>query len=189
MKNNTKLQQEIAELTAKHELKEYADTLFPALDKLTLLGVRSQKKIIIKAKNKDEFKQVINTLIPTNTTTTIGSATSKEKELNSPFRLDIENPCAPNSYSIFKIEIKYTSNDIDVEIKLPIDEVNQFVVIGQRGVTDSEYHYFTGTSHAKLRKMQVRAYSFKSEQIGWYGGDKTLIDETEIENIISFLSK
>ena len=189
MKNSTKLQQEIAELTAKHQLAEYADSIFPTLDKLTLLGIRSQKRVIIRAKNKDEFKQVLTTLPPTNHVSVIGSSTSKEKELNVPFRLDIENPCAPNSYSKFILKIEYTHNDIELSIELPIESIIEFTTTGTRNITDSEYHYFTGTSYAELRKIKVRSYSFKSDQISWYGGNKTLTDEPEIENIISFLSK
>jgi hypothetical protein len=32
--------------------------------------------------------------------------------------------------------------------------------------------------------MKVRQYIFKSEQISWYGGDKTLKDEKTIKEII-----
>jgi hypothetical protein len=39
--------------------------------------------------------------------------------------------------------------------------------------------------------MSLLAYNFnkRNNQIGWYGGDKTLTDTIEIQEIINFLTK
>lgn len=182
------LQEQIAELTAKHELQEYADNLLPALDKMTILS-SGKKRIIVRAKTIDEFKQAFSALPPTNHTTLIGSATSKEKVLNVPYRVDIDNPASPNQYHNFKFEITYRSNNIEVNIEMPIGFINEFTSRSDRNVSDSEYHYFTGVSEQKLRTMKVMCYNFKGAQISWYGGNKTLTDENTINEIIHHLSK
>lgn len=184
--NTNKLQQQIAELTAKHEFEEYTNSILPGIKTLSILS-NGKKRIVIEGKTKDDFVKTLSVLHPTNTETLIGSATKHEATLITPFRINIENPCSPSQYRNFQIEISYTSNDIDVDINLPIELVKDFVLRSERNITDSEYHYFTGTSMTQLRTMKVMCYVFNASQISWYGGNKTLTDIDTISNIIDSL--
>ncbi len=189
---NTDLQAKINALTIEHNFKnEIAETL-PNINTLAFLGGHDngQKRLVAKCKTIDEFNQVLDKYKPTNENTVIGMASDKfYAQLQTPFRINIDNPSRPNQYDIFKVTFSYTSNDIDVQIELPIETIIDFTTISQRNITDSEYHYFIGYSHSELRNMRVRCYNFKGEQINFYGGSKTLLSVDSINEIITHLTK
>lgn len=182
------LQLQIAELTAKHELETFAQNMFPSLKVLSILS-NNKKRFVITAENSEHFNEIISKLPPTNPTTTIGYASKEPTLLNTPFRIDLDNPCKTSEYSKFKLKIDYISNDIHVDIELPIELIKEWVYATNRNITDCEYHYFTGSSMVELRKIKVRCYAFNTpSQISWFGGNKTLTEESVINEIISHLT-
>jgi len=192
MKQTKELDKKIAALRMEHEFKGMVADVIPGIDTLAYLTghENDKKRILAKCKTPDEFKAVLAAFPATNSNTIIGTASDKYyADLATPYRLDIDNPARPNQWHNFAITIAYTSGEIDIKIELPIQFVADYVTTGERGVTDSEYHYFTGSSYQELRKMRVRAYNFKANQMGWYGGNKTLLDVSEIGHIISHLNK
>jgi hypothetical protein len=180
------LQQELALTTAKFELKEFASSKLGSIKHNAYLSGHDDegKTISIDAETIQEAAKVLILCPPTNSTTTIGSATKHKAILNTPFRIDIDNPCTPNQYRNFTIGVHYTSTDIEVRLSVPITDLVQFMVAGERHVSDSEYHYFSGYTHQQLSKLKVRCYSFNGPQINWYGGSKTATSETLISEII-----
>lgn len=187
MSNNNSLQDKIAELTAKHEHEEYTNNLFPDYKTLAILH-GNKKRIVVQQADKAAFIDIISKLPPTNKTQEINSASGKERTLSTPFKINIENPCTTSQWTRHEVHISYISNNIEVEIELPIENIKNYITSGTRNITDSEYHYFPGYGLEKLKRMQVLAYSFIAEQMSWYGGNKTLLNENAINDIIAFLS-
>lgn len=191
MKTLTK-QIEMLKIKDAHDKK--AAALMGSIEHLAIVHEWKNKntfRIVARCKNTDEFKQVLRTLPPTNTTTTIGTATDRHyKVLNTPFRTDIENPAQAGRFSYYLITFGYQSGKYDIQIELPISFVSEFVTSTERPITDSEYHYFIGYSHNELRNLRVRSYRFNClDEMGWYGGNKTLLNEAEITKIVDFLKK
>lgn len=185
-----------AELQAKFEkeTKEYyhkqaAAEALPGIKVLAYLGLKDTPRISVDAKDTGEFKAVLKAYPATNEQTTIGTATDKHYSvLNTPFRVDIENPASCTQYSPFLYKISWVSGDIDLSVSIPIETAPDFCRRIEREIYNSEHHYFTGVSMNKLHNMRVPAYTFNAPCVSWYGGNKTLNHEGEIENIIEHLT-
>lgn len=185
-----------AELQAKFEketkafyLKQSAAEALPGMDILAFVGWKDAPRIVVKVKTAAEFKAVLAAYPATNEQTTIGTATDKyHTVLNSPFRVDIENPARCNTYSPFLYKIGWQSGDIEMSVEMPIEAAPDFCRRIDRNISDSEYHYFIGVSETKLRSMRVPAYTFNGNCISWYGGNKTLTSESETNDFIEFLT-
>lgn len=185
-----------AELQAKFEketkefyLKQSAAAALPGMDILAFLGWKDAPRIVVKVKTAAEFKAVLAAYPATNEKTTIGTATDKfHAVLNSPFRVDIDNPACCSTYSNFLYKIRWESGDIEISVEMPIEAAPDFCRRIDRNIFDCEYHYFTGTTISKLQNMRVTAYTFNGDCINWYGGNKTLTSESEINDIIEFLT-
>lgn len=191
------LEKKIEDLKKKHEIEiisaEFGsemEALFPDMEVLAYArewnGVH--KTLNIEPKTKEDFQEILKLLPPTNKETRIGSAGKDEKILKSPFRLDLINPCQTGRFSSFEMKVYYDSNGINLRIKVPIELVTDFIKRGSRYITDSEHHYFIGSSHSELRKMTVTQYYWNNPNyMSWYGGNKTLMDTKEIKEVIKHL--
>lgn len=190
------LEEKMKELKLKHEFdirehkfKQEIEAKVPTIEKLIYMredrGV--EKKIAnFETKSTEEFKELFLLFPPTNNKTVIGSACD-EKTIESPFRMDINNPATLNRQR-HELKIDYESDGIEVRISVPIKAIDDFVKIGERKPTDSESIYFCGMSHSEIGKVRIRTYLFKEgETIGWYGGNRTLLSIPEINKIIDFL--
>jgi len=186
----TDLQEKIATLTKKYELESKMADKLGSIKHMALLSWKDKERVIINPANIEEFKEVLNIFPATNKNTVIGTATDKYyKQLKTPFRIDIENPPVINSVQNYEVHIKYDSNGTDVQIELPISFIEGFTITGDRNITDCEYHYFIGHSRKELTNIRVRCYGFKGEQMGWFGGNKTLLSESVTGEIIKHLTK
>lgn len=191
MKQTKELDKKIAALRMEHEFKGMVADVIPGIDTLAYLTghENDKKRILAKCKTPDEFKAVLAAYPATNEQTTIGTATDKyHTVLNSPFRVDIENPARCNTYSPFLYKIGWQSGDIEMSVEMPIEAAPDFCRRIDRNISDSEYHYFIGVSETKLRSMRVPAYTFNGNCISWYGGNKTLTSESETNDFIEFLT-
>lgn len=186
------LNEQIKHLKAEDKFKKETKKALKNIEHLCYISDKDFR-IIPKCKNVEEFNQVLKAFKPTNKQTVIGTARdSYFKTLKTPFEIKLLNPCIPNQWNNFNIQIEYKSGKNDINITLPIETVKDFIIIESRKITDSEYHYFIGTTLAELHRMQVRSYNFKGlcndEVINWYGGDKTLLKLTMINDIIKTLT-
>lgn len=191
------LEEKMKELKLKHEFdirehkfKEEIEVKVPTIKKQIYMNNSYQgetKTANFDTESAEEFKELLLLFPPTNGKTIIGSATD-EKTIESPFRIDINNPPVQNSSQKYELKIGYDSNGIDVRISVPIKVVEDFLKTGERRSTDSESIYFLGMSHSEMGKVRIRTYLFKEgETIGWYGGNRTLLSIPEINKIIDFL--
>lgn len=181
-----KMALDIASAEFEHEVK----SKFPLLEIMAYIRdwKGHEKTANFKLETKDDFKKVFKEYPPTNEETIIGYAGKDSTVLKSPYRLDLENPCRQNNYSRFEVKIQYMSDDINMRITLPVEAVQDFVKRTGRSITDSEHHYFTGTSRRELNEMRVTAYHWNgTEQIGWYGGNRTLTNIETTNKIIEEL--
>lgn len=142
--------------------------------------------ISANVENSESFKQILSAYPPTNIVSEVSTAGTKNfKVINSPFRIDIQNP--PMHKRTFSIQ--YQSNGREISVKLPEELIEEFTTKSERQVCDTEHHYFTGRSLQAIKNMRLYSRNFKGEQMGWYGGSKTLLSETEIEKIINHITK
>jgi hypothetical protein len=136
--------------------------------------------------NKKEVAAVLKKLKPTEIETIVGTAGNDNyKIIESPFRIDINNPATSNNVSTYEMQINYKSDEVNVRINIPIKLVKDYLDVSSRHITDSEGVHFIGTSHAEMRRMKILQYVFKSQRkMTWYGGNQTLLEESVIEDII-----
>jgi hypothetical protein len=127
------------------------------------------------------IKYIIGSLRCKETETLIGSA-SRESWLNmSGYTLRFDN-----GINNHHADIKYLSNRTSVTIKLPVNFYQGIILTTfRRSVTDSEYHYFGGTSMSEIRRMQLTAYKLNIfKEIVWYGSDVTMwIDDVDLREV------
>lgn len=146
------------------------------------------KHLHLRVMDNLQFQYLIDKFPATNKSHTI-NASSKERIINHSYKLTISNPSVPNNTFPTGLRIVFQHKDLEVWLTVPLNLCMQFFVAGERPITDSEYHYFTGTSLERLRQMRVTKYSFTDyhDTINWYGGDVTLMDADLTETIMSYL--
>lgn len=181
----TKFEKEIKEFN----FKQGVNASLPGIEILAYLGYKDKFNISARCKNLDEFKTVLSAYPATNKQTIIGTAgNSSFAVLNTPFRVDIDNPARPSNTFPFCYKVSWESGDIEISVSIPIELAPDFSRRIDRGIYDSEYHYFIGQPYSKLKSMRVTAYTFNGSVISWYGGNKTLKSESEIFDFINFIN-
>lgn len=155
--------------------------IFPTLKVSCLKGFNT-----IDVKNMEEAKTVLLKLKPTTKIEKIKTS-STEYEIDSYYKISIENPAVPNQYNDFRIKIEFISNGEKYWIIMPLNIIESFLTKGTRQVYECEYHYFVGESMSKIRQLRVSCYNFRTQQINYYGVDKTCLKPEEINNIIDFI--
>ncbi len=189
----TELEKQIEALKLEHEHKTTTSEKLGDIKHLAYLSEWKDKtSYVVNAdcKNMEEAKKVLTEYKPTNKNTVIGTASDKYyKDLKTPFKVTIKNPPVQNSAQAYELKISYESDKHDVTITMPIEYIKDMVKTEERHITSSEYHYFIGMSHERLRTHRVRCYKFvnvlNDEVINWYGGDQTLCKVKLIETIIN----
>lgn len=182
-----KHEREIENLNAKFELEVFAKRISCGVKHNACLFSK-RNFISFEPKTIEEAQTLLNNIKPTNVKQVIGTVTDKYyKTFDSPYQLSIDNPASPSNYNPFTLKIKFEYNDVDIWIKIPINLITDYkFVAGARNITDSEYHYFTGTSMSNLRKMVVKYFNFNhTSVINFYGGGKNLYCPIETDKIIS----
>lgn len=179
------LQEEIAELTAKHNIQAQGQNMFPDLkvfchafsykekDTKYCINIDLLKESYNEVKyTKDEILTHIQTIIatlPPTKNNVLTFASGKDIHTVNPYVLHFNN-----GVNTHNAEIQYISGEYWVHIKLPISfyEGDEILERYSRNVSDSEYHYFGGTSMSELRRMQLRAYRLRMfDHTKYYGGD------------------
>lgn len=183
------LEAQIEKLKAEHAFKSDMETRF---GNYKILAYSSASKEYDSCVNFDltgvpisdipaHIKYIIGSLRCKETETLIGSASGKNWLNMSGYTLRFDNGISDQH-----ADIKYLSNRISVTIKVPVNFYQGIILTSfTRSVTDSEYHYFGGTSMDQIRKMQLRAYKLNIfKEIVWYGSDVTMwIDDIDLREV------
>lgn len=187
IKEASKKIEEAKELLRKEEEKvENEISLLTGISAKNIRIIRDDF-ISIDANNMDELKSAIKNIKADKRKFIIKH--SKEIELDFNYRLDIKNNVRSNE---FKVE--FYSDGVMFWVSIPMQKLEdnfreEFFTISSRKVYEIEFHYFTGVSRNDINQMRLREYDFSMQQIGWYGGDKTLVDEPIIKEMIDELKK
>ena len=174
-------------------------------------GVRRLNITCIEA---SQFKAVYRHFKPTTDRHYIHSATSKTKVINTPYRVDLKNYPKPQIYSRSKsdevlyeqsvLSISYRSKmtmpndvfDLDITIYIGVKELikehaeffEEIIKPSKRKISDTEHHYFTGWSMNQLYTKTINCYEFcDPTSIKWSGGNRTLINAWQIDNLVAYL--
>jgi len=110
--------------------------------------------------------------------------------LTALYRVDVTN----NVYgSELKISFENASG-VKYWVKISVDKLPAFLfdtylLRSTRTPTSSERHYdrFHGVSNETFSRMTIPCVTFKNRCVGWYGGDKTLVCEATIVEMISYI--
>lgn len=143
--------------------------------------------IHLKDDQAEWFKKIMDLFPCTNTKTEIAFAGKTNYFIDTPYMLDIKNPAKVGFSIRYEVGVKWQTDGFGVWVSLPIIWCEQFVSPYSRGITSSEYHYFTGVSQKKLSEMTVRAYNWRGTQENYYGGSKKLVDTDLVNRVINHL--
>ena len=146
-------------------------------------------------KNPESFAAVVGEFPPTNTETNIGFAAKNSVIVDSPFRCDLKNPGQISQYMDFELRVIWQIDGLEICVTYTLDTPRPgphnlpHVVNGHRKISDSEYVYYPGVSNKKLREMTIPRWEFTGlARITWYGGNQTLTDVEQINDIIEALN-
>ena len=200
MKNSTSelntnieiLNAKIEALKVKHEIETEILNKLGTI-KNSFIGDNKETGFLsCKPQNKAELNTILKQYKPTKENRIIKTCNNSQ-EINSPFKLELINPCYVGPYSPFEIKIVYKSKEgFDIWITYPIEEIKEFLRSSQRNITSSEYHYFTGYSQRKLNELVVKMWLFDTEnklRLNMYGGNQYLLDVELINKIMNKLTK
>lgn len=192
MKTTTKkseLETKIAALQAEYELQETVTKKLPGIDQdlihthhfdykkrgtkytvnVNLAGNIFGQDSLPVDKINTVIQQVIKAFPPTKKATVYTAGDDKPTE--SKFILRWKNSAGGHASTA---EISYVSKEYEIDVQLPLDFYKEVYEPFHRKLYDCEYHYYVGTSHSELLRMQIRAYRLKSfafERMSYYGGD------------------
>jgi hypothetical protein len=108
---------------------------------------------------------------------------SKKIIINSPYKLDIDN-----SLREIRFNLQYECEFGQIWLQCPINLIQDWTIRTSRKVYETEHVHFLGQSKSEIGKISLPAYHFKANQVSWYGGNVSLVNEDEIKNIINYLT-
>ena len=180
-----KLERKIEKMRAEFDYKEQISALLPGIELLAYLSEDAKgnysKRAVYKAKTIEDCKRVLDNFPPSNETVKLGAV--NDRIINAPYRISCENPAQYKRL----VKIGWQSEDLDMSLEFPEGIIAEFLVPDNRHLYSSEYHYFP--NRTDLNRVKIHCKWFKAEQVKFYGGSTTLVSETEINNIIQFLTK
>lgn len=190
------LEQQIAELTAKHNLQNLVEGKLPGFEGIYTNDFNYKSKgtkytftvhltETPLGEISDKIDKVIAAFPPTKNNSLLFAGKDDHPTL-SPFVLSWKNNIRDN-----KVQIQWVSGDFWAHIELPISYYSDDVKgVFMRKVYDTEHHYFGGVSMDRINKMQIRAYKLDMfESCKYYGGDVVNFieneeDREEFENVV-----
>ncbi len=140
--------------------------------------------ISVTCKNLYEVAQVLNNLRPFKNGWEI-----KHKEtvyINSLYRVDINN-----GFHNRELKIQFTNaSGCEFWVKIDFKDMPEwfrdvYFTETTRHLYDTEQGYVNIPSHCqKYKRIRKQSYEFWSQSVSWYGGDKTIVDEKAIYEMI-----
>ena len=193
--NSETLAQKIAELTAKHNLTESVKNALPNLTTSAFpfdykkRGTKYSVHVnLLKTPLKD-IKTAIEQVIAAYPATKNFSLEFASSTVNTenPYTLRFKNGVRGNSASL-----EYVSSEYCIHIDIPVSYYSDDVKgVFMRGVTDCEYHYYTGVSMIKIKEIQLTCYKLDLfDNKKYFGGDVVtyLADARDNEDVKEYES-
>lgn len=180
-KSKIELEDKISELRREYTFKIYIEDHFVGVDKSSYLS-GNKRHVNFNNPKREDICKILEHFEPTKMRYEFSH--SSEVVLESQFRMELQN-----SIRDIGFRIMYESNDVDVWINLDIDRIEGFINKTSRPVYDTEHHYFGGTSMKRIREMRIDSRNFKGREIGWYGGNRTLVCEEQVAEIMKSLTE
>lgn len=176
---STDLEQQIAELKAKHELQQSVEAKLPNEHIYTNLFDYDGHKFTMTVHLQDaeldtiqgRLKKIVEAYPPTENAKTVINGKNKSKTL-SPYLLKFRN----ETRGKLNVQLEWISGEFWVHVDLPLQYYSLAVAYFNRKIYDTQYHYFVGVSMAELRNITVRAATLSDPQVKfhrvpYYGGD------------------
>ena len=144
----------------------------------------------IDCNNFEDFKNVLKNCEPYKTAHRVKHG-STNYDICSPFKFTINN-------GFYKKELKFEFSKINnvkfwvsIDFKNIPDNIKDiYFTETTRKLYDTESHYVNIPPHyKKFKNYRVNSFEFCSESLGWYGGDKTILDNTEFRELLIELKK
>lgn len=149
------------------------------------IGVCNDNFITFKAETLEDVKKVLTTLQPHKNSFKIDH--KQPIFLTTEYKIDIEN-----NYYKRELRIAFEMlNEVLVWININIENLPQefkekHLKRSNRNLYDTETVYVNLQSHSKeFKEIKIPSYEFNSNSVSWYGGNKTLINEQTIKDIIN----
>ena len=192
----TSLEQQIAELTAKHNLQQLVESKLPFISKVYTNDFNYKSKgtkftftayltDTPLAEIADKIQDILKAFPPTKNNCLL-FAGKDDHPTESPFLLSWKNNIRDNG-----VQIQWVSGEFWAHIDLPISFYSDDCKgVFMRKVYDTEHHYFGGVSMAEINRMQIRAYQLDMfEKCRYYGGDVVnfidhIEDKEEFESVV-----
>lgn len=164
------------------KVKHYEKHNFIA-EKIKWPFFESSNTIFIKVIDSRILNEILNELVPTKKTFTVGN--DGKRIINSPYKIRISNPSKMDQSSSYEFILNFVYGELDIRLNIPLKYGTDFITRTTRKLEDTAYFLYPGISSKELRQMRILAYAFKAEMYKYYAGDYVLIDTKEIDNIIN----
>lgn len=187
MKTIEKINDEISKLELiKKELEKDQVKFWQDRAKVNCTVYVWPERVVYKCDEISEFSSILNYFEPFKMMDEIKGASNKQY-VDSPvqYRVNIDN-----NYYDRVLCVKFGLLNIDVQIQidfknLPEEFINEFFISTKRSLYNTETVYVNIPAHYKeFKEIRVPAFEFKTNQIDWFGGDKTSLSANTINSII-----
>lgn len=168
-------------LIEKLYLREQQEKVLEPLGLDEVFAYESLGKIYISLDylTKQQRNELIKIYPPTAT-----SFKQNEHEIDSPFKLIIQNPGRRAS----SLKVSWVSNDVDIRFYVQLVEIAFFIKNSNRTLNETESAEWSHLNRRELLATTVRTFVWDSSHvISWYGGDQTLTDPTMIDKVMKKL--
>jgi len=146
--------------------------------------------VTFEVETLEQAAKVLKNHAPTNKTNKLGFAGKDDEIINTPYHVSFDSPARVTPYTRPQLKIVYACGEIDIWLTMPSELVKELRGTGNRSVTDSEYHYFTGISMRKIREISIPTYYLLGgESQSYYGGQKTARNVEAIDKLIAFIKE
>jgi hypothetical protein len=185
MKTIKEINAQIKEL--QNELKQAEHDRRLSYSRITGLNAEkiriiNENFVVIECKSVGDMKDALTNIKPFKNAWKITNGVF----ITSLYRIDIDN-----GYREQKLKIQFENNSgvlywvcIDFN-NIPKDLMEKYFISTRRGLYETEEVHVNLQAHSKAFKdIRVRSFEFQKKQQSWYGGDKTLIEESTIQDVI-----
>ena len=192
--NLQQIENELNELTelkekAKREITETYRKKWAVSDKTTIARI-NDSFYSIECDNFIDFKNILKNCKPYQNSHRIKHCNT-EHDISNAFKFTINNNFHNRNLKFEFIKINDTKFWVSIDFKKISDNIKDiyFTPINRK-LYDTESHYVNIPSHyKKFKDYRVNAFTFCSQVLGWYGGDKTILDTTEFRELLTELKK
>jgi hypothetical protein len=182
-------------LKTKKELRQEFDAKYKVAEELleiemTLTHLSGLKHVIksdrpfatFDVMDKADLKQLIEKLEPTTYSVDLKHG-STDYTIMSPYRFQLKSSIDQPVMA----RITFSTKLCDIWLDFNAELIKPFWSQSYRPVSDTEYHYFGGCSTSEILRMQIPCGLFQGKSLAYFGGEKTLIEVSVINDIINYI--